>query len=82
MQKQIRKNPIVSVIIPAYNRPQLLIRTVKSVMAQTFKETAHLNIDKKKYNENYDKIFGKDKRKKKDSQKKSYIKPDDKGRTK
>lgn len=35
-------------------------------MAQSFKETAHLKTDLKKYNENYDKIFGK---KKKDSPK-------------
>ena len=28
-------------------------------MGQTFRETAHLNIDKKKYEENYDKIFNK-----------------------
>ena len=27
-------------------------------MARSFKEKAHLNTDKKKYNENYDKIFG------------------------
>ena len=28
-------------------------------MARSFKETAHLNTDKKKYGDNYDKIFGK-----------------------
>lgn len=28
------------------------------IMAQTFKETAHLNIDREKYEENYDRIFG------------------------
>lgn len=28
-------------------------------MAQEFKETAHLNTDKEKYDEGYDRIFGK-----------------------
>lgn len=30
-------------------------------MAQTFKETAHLNTDLEKYGENYDRIFNKNK---------------------
>jgi glycosyltransferase involved in cell wall biosynthesis len=45
MQRQIRKNPIVSVIIPAYNRPQLLVRTIKSVIGQTFKDWELIIVD-------------------------------------
>ena len=33
-------------------------------MGIDFKETAHLNIDKKKFNENFDRIFGKKKEEK------------------
>lgn len=39
-------------------------------MAQSFKEISHLRTNKKKYNSNYDKIFGKNKNKKEKKDKK------------
>ena len=38
-------------------------------MARNFKETAHLNTDKKKYDEGWERIFGKNKKKRQKEEK-------------
>lgn len=39
------KKPIVSVIIPTYNRAQLITRSIKSVLEQTFQDFEILLVD-------------------------------------
>lgn len=42
---KIHKKPAVSVVIPAYNRPKLLRRAIKSVLAQSYKDFELIIVD-------------------------------------
>ncbi|MCK4918258.1 MAG: glycosyltransferase family 2 protein [Candidatus Pacebacteria bacterium] len=41
----MRQNPIISIIIPTYNRPELLRRAIKSVLNQTFQRFEIIVVD-------------------------------------
>jgi glycosyltransferase involved in cell wall biosynthesis len=45
MGKQMKNHPLVSVIIPTYNRPGLLRQTIESVLAQTYPRIECIVVD-------------------------------------